>query len=178
MGARASGNVGGRVFCVACAPAQVGSSRPAVTITMGPWTSSSDFCVPVLGCSLVQISYRPPSGSVGSGDALFGGSNGTFEGPLRWHHSWAPFLLNQEREKTSGQWLSSAVRYIKMSQASQSRIRQQREAFAAAAGEGRGREEAGAGCSELDGGGAGSPLAQPRPPPAPGLARANRLPQR
>lgn len=82
VGARASGNVGGRVFCVACAPAQVGSSRPAVTITTEPRTSSSDFCVPVLGCSLVQISYRPPSGSVGSRDALFGGSNGTFEGPL------------------------------------------------------------------------------------------------
>lgn len=40
VGARASGSVGGRVFCVECAPAQVGSSRPAVTIPMGPRTSS------------------------------------------------------------------------------------------------------------------------------------------
>lgn len=34
--ARASGSVGGRVFCVACVPAQVGSSRPAVTVPWGP----------------------------------------------------------------------------------------------------------------------------------------------
>jgi hypothetical protein len=85
VSARASGSVGGRVFCVACAPAQVGSSRPAVTIPMGPRISSLWFRVPGLGRPVVQIPctvYRPPSGRVGSRDALFGGSNGTLEGPL------------------------------------------------------------------------------------------------
>lgn len=76
VGARASGSVGGRVFCVACAPAQVGSSHPAVTIPMGPRTSSLWFRVPELGRRVVQIPctvHRPPSGRVGSRDALFGG---------------------------------------------------------------------------------------------------------
>lgn len=107
VGARASGSVNGRVFCVACAPAQVGRSCPAVTVPMGPRTWSPGFRVPGLGCALVQISCtanRLPRGSIGSRGALFGGSNGTFEGPLLGagprHHSWTPFLLHQLRKET------------------------------------------------------------------------------
>lgn len=72
VGARASGRVGGRVFCVECAPAQVGSSRPEVTIPMGLRTWSLCFRVPRLGCPVVQIPctvYGPPSGRVDSRDA-------------------------------------------------------------------------------------------------------------
>lgn len=58
------------------------AARVQQSLYQGPRTSSSGFRVLMSGRPLVQIAYRPPSGSAGSRDALFGGSNGTFEGPL------------------------------------------------------------------------------------------------
>lgn len=50
-----------------------GQLAPSSHCTVGPRTSSSAFRVPVSGRPLVPIAYRPPSGSIGSRDALLGG---------------------------------------------------------------------------------------------------------
>lgn len=61
-----------------------GQLAPSSHCTVGPRTSSSAFRVPVSGRPLVPIAYRPPSGSIGSRDALLGGSNGTFRRTALW----------------------------------------------------------------------------------------------